>query len=107
MLSRVSFWLAADLIASCLASRLAVADEPARLSEAERSELLAARDRASKEAIRLKNEGKLAEAIAASRKNIAIERRVFGDTHAEVAGSLTWLSQRYVAQQEFSTARQT
>jgi CHAT domain-containing protein/Tfp pilus assembly protein PilF len=97
----------------CLAGGLvaAMADaqppepKPAPLTK-EQQEKLKERDRFEKEARQLRAEGKLPEAIAAAEKMQAIERQVFGNVRAEVAGSLELLAELHEAREDFPAACQ-
>jgi CHAT domain-containing protein len=81
--------------------------EPAQSSlSPEQQQKLKERDRLQAEANELQRQGKLAEAIAAARQGLAIERRVFGDVHEDVAGSLEWLAGMHEQREDFPTARQ-
>jgi hypothetical protein len=57
------------------------------------------------EANRLQREGKLAAAIAAAEKMLAIERQVFGDVNADVAESWEWLAEMHQQRENFGSAR--
>jgi CHAT domain-containing protein len=72
---------------------------------AEQQKQLKERDQLAEEAQRLRAQGNLVEAIATVQKVLAIERKVFGNVHEEIAGSLDWLSRMHVQQEEFLTAR--
>jgi hypothetical protein len=78
--------------------------KPAPLTR-EQEDKLKERDRYEKEAQKLRADGKLSEAIVAATKMLALERQVFGDVHAEVAGSLQFLGELYEAREEFASAR--
>src|SRR5262245_36922550 len=61
--------------------------QPAPLTAAQK-ERLRERDRYGAEARKLRQAGKLPEAIATAEKMLAVEREVFGNFHEDVAGSL-------------------
>ena len=65
----------------------------------------AERDAVATRAHELYTEGKLAEAISAGEKLLELERQMFGDAHAELAGTLEWLSQRYLGRQDLKRAQ--
>jgi tetratricopeptide (TPR) repeat protein len=70
----------------------------------QRQERLKERDGYGKETERLRRENKLAEAIAAAEKMLAIERAVFGDIHEDVVGSLQQLAEMHESREEFAAA---
>jgi tetratricopeptide (TPR) repeat protein len=63
------------------------------------------RDRYAAQTQQLRDEGKLPEAIAAAEKMLAIERKVFGKVHEEVAGSFAYLADLHAARDDFAAAR--
>lgn len=65
----------------------------------------AERDRLWSEAAAQLTAGKLRPAIAAGEKVVAIERRLLGNAHAEVAATLAWLSRAYLEAGDFKAAR--
>jgi CHAT domain-containing protein len=65
------------------------------------------RDRLRAEVNRLRQQGKLTEAVAAVEKLLANERAVLGKTHAEVADSLELLAELHLEREEFVAARTT
>jgi CHAT domain-containing protein/Tfp pilus assembly protein PilF len=79
------------------------AEKPLTALEQQR---LKERDRYSDESAKLEKEGKLPEAIAASEKMLAIEREMFGNDHADVAGSLGRLARMQQNEDNFEAARQ-
>jgi CHAT domain-containing protein/Tfp pilus assembly protein PilF len=81
------------------------ANKPAVLSKAERTKLLAERNRLWQEANRLRAQGELGEAIPAARQTLAIQRQLFGSANAGVAQSLEWLAQSHLQRDEFDAAR--
>jgi hypothetical protein len=100
------------LVALCVAGWLvagaAGADSPAPKPvplTKEQQEKLQERDRFQKGAEKLRAEGKLAEAMVAAEKMLAIERDVLGSTHPDVAGSLEFLAEMHEALEEFTPAR--
>jgi CHAT domain-containing protein/tetratricopeptide (TPR) repeat protein len=76
------------------------------LAPSERQQRLKERDRYAQEAATLAAAGKLAEAVAAAEKMLALERQLFGDVHEEVAGSLQWIAQLQERREDFAAARQ-
>jgi CHAT domain-containing protein len=74
------------------------------LSDAERRGLLAGRDRLWKDAHALEKEGKLQDAITAANKALAIERRVFGEVHAQVATTLSRIAALHEKREDFDAA---
>jgi len=71
----------------------------------EQQEKLKERDRFGAQTRALRKDGKLAEAIAAAEKMLALERQVFGDVHEEVAGSLEQLAEMHQQREDFAAAR--
>jgi CHAT domain-containing protein/tetratricopeptide (TPR) repeat protein len=67
-------------------------------------ERLKERDRYARETTKLRSEGKLAEAIAACEKMLAIEREVFGNGHEDVVGSLEQLAEMQEEREDFAAA---
>ncbi|MEQ9379547.1 MAG: tetratricopeptide repeat protein, partial [Pirellulales bacterium] len=76
------------------------------LSKEQRQELVAERDRLWEEARGLLKQGKLPAAIDAAEAMLEIERRVLGNYDLEVAISLGWLAERYLAIEDFDSARE-
>jgi tetratricopeptide (TPR) repeat protein/CHAT domain-containing protein len=70
-------------------------------------ERLKERDRYRKEVQTLQAQGKLAEAIAAAQKVLAIEREICGNVHEDPAGTLVDLADMYTDQGDFARARQS
>jgi hypothetical protein len=81
------------------------AQKAASLSDADRKQLLAERDRFDQESAALQARGKYAEAIGAAEKMLAIERRVFGDVSDDVAESLGRIGRCHVVREDFAAAR--
>jgi hypothetical protein len=77
--------------------------KPKPLTEKQKARLKE-RDRLQAEAEKLARAGKLAEAIATMEKGLAIERAVYGDVHAEVAGSLQIIAAWQEDRQDFKAA---
>jgi CHAT domain-containing protein/Tfp pilus assembly protein PilF len=71
----------------------------------EQQEKLKERNQLSKEAVKLRTQGKLTEAVAAGEKMLALERQVFGDVHSDVADSLQFLAELHEEQEDFAAAR--
>ena len=63
------------------------------------------RDRLWQQAIRLRDSGKIDEAIAAAQKMLAIEREVLGNDHYQVAVSLAFLAALLETREDFPAAR--
>jgi hypothetical protein len=63
------------------------------------------RDRYAAETAKLRGEGKLAEAVAAAEKMLAIEREVLGELHEDVVGSLVQLAELHAGREDFAAAR--
>jgi hypothetical protein len=83
------------------------ADEPKTPPlTAAQQQWLKERDRWAAETTKLRQQGKLAEAIAACEKKLAIEREVFGNVHEEVAGTLEQLAQMHEEREAFAAAKQ-
>jgi tetratricopeptide (TPR) repeat protein len=82
------------------------AAEPPSLSPSERQQRLRERDRLWAEAPKLQAAGKLAEAIAATEKVLAIEHGVFGAGHQETTGTLDYLAELHEGRGDFAAARQ-
>jgi CHAT domain-containing protein/Tfp pilus assembly protein PilF len=78
--------------------------KPAPLTK-EQQEKLKERDQLAREAVRLRMQGRLTEALAAAAKTLTLERQVFGDVHPEVAGSLQLLAELHEAREDFAAAR--
>src|SRR5262249_44203443 len=77
---------------------------PNPLHVASQRERLKERDHHAAEAERLHRAGKLVEAIAALEQTLAIERKVLGDTHEEVAQSLDQLAAWHEERGDFAAA---
>ncbi|HLJ93426.1 MAG TPA: CHAT domain-containing tetratricopeptide repeat protein [Gemmataceae bacterium] len=100
-------WAVAALVLVLLTGFAAAADPPKPPPmTAEQQQQLKERDRYAAETGTLRAQGKLAEAIAACEKMLAIERAVFGDVHEDVVGSLEQLAQMHEQRQEFAAAHQ-
>jgi tetratricopeptide (TPR) repeat protein len=78
---------------------------PSKPLTAEQRAKLKERDRLEAEVKKLYAAGKLAEAIAAVEKGLAIEREVFGPVHQDVADSLGWLTGLHEQREDFESAR--
>jgi CHAT domain-containing protein/tetratricopeptide (TPR) repeat protein len=78
--------------------------KPAPLTQ-EQQQKLKERDRLAKEAQQLWADGKLAEAIAAAEKMLAIERQVLGPVHPDVVGSLQFLAAMHEKRADYPAAR--
>jgi CHAT domain-containing protein/tetratricopeptide (TPR) repeat protein len=63
------------------------------------------RDSLRKETVRLRREGKLAEAIAAAEAMLAIERKALRADHPDLAISLGWLADLNLERDDFAAAR--
>jgi CHAT domain-containing protein/tetratricopeptide (TPR) repeat protein len=87
------------------AESVATAQTPAPLSEGDRKAWLAERDQLCQEASLLDRQGKLAEAIAAREKMLALETLLFGEAHQEVALSWGWLAERDERLEQFDRAK--
>jgi len=70
----------------------------------EQKERLKERDRHQAEVQKAERDGKLAEAIAAAEKMLAVERQVLGEAHEDTAGSLDWLARLYSETGDFAKA---
>ena len=73
-------------------------------SAADTQTKLRARDEVWQQAQALQSAGKAAEAITAGERVLALERELYGNTHAELTGTIEWLSQQYLAQQNLPQA---
>jgi Tetratricopeptide repeat len=83
------------------------APEPARpLSPSEQQQRLRDRNRLGAETQKLQADGKLAEAITAAEKLLAIERQLFGDRDDAVVESLQWLAELHEQREDFPAAGQ-
>src|SRR5262249_27671722 len=78
---------------------------PAKALTPEQQQRLQERDRHAAEAEKLRQAGKLVEAIAAWEKKIAIERVVLGDRHEDLIVSLEELADLHEAREDFAAAR--
>ena len=93
-----------------LPMRPAPGDEPAAPPPApgraapEVAAQLRERDRLWEQARKLAGEGKVAEAIAAAESVLAIERRVLGEDHDDVASALDFLADRQAEREDFAAA---
>jgi tetratricopeptide (TPR) repeat protein len=58
------------------------------------------------EAQALEKAGKLAEALAAGEKALAIDRRYLGQVHETIAYELSWLALRYERDEQFAAAKE-
>jgi len=76
-----------------------------KLSEAERAQKFQQRDRLRAEAIKLARAGKLDKALATATNVLAIERRVLGELHEDVVGSLQFLAALQEARRDWAAAR--
>ena len=83
------------------------AEPPKPPLTSEQQEKLKERDRHVTEANRLQREGKLAEAIAAAEKMLAIERQVFGKEHDGVIDSLQFLASLHQQKDDWAAARRS
>jgi CHAT domain-containing protein/Tfp pilus assembly protein PilF len=72
---------------------------------AEQQQRLQERDRLWTEAKQHQADGKLAEAVTAAEKMLAIDRALSGNAHAEVAYSLEYLAGLHEAREDFAGAR--
>lgn len=99
-------WVLRALVLALLSSRAAAADPP-RIPPltSEQQQRLKERDRDGEDSKKLRAQGKLAEAIVACEKMLAIEREVFGNVHEEVAGSLEQLAEMHEQREEFTPAQ--
>src|SRR5437867_3059715 len=93
---RLGLWLVAVwclLVAGSMlwALQVSPAAQQPPLTEKQK-ELLKERDRSAAEYRALAKQGKLAEAIAAAEKMLALERQIFGDVHTEIDASLRILA---------------
>lgn len=84
---------------------LIVSAAPAPGAGGEPQEQLKERDRLGTEAKQLKAKGQLAEALAAAVKKLAIERKVLGDAHEDVAGSLRLVGDIQEERDDLAAAR--
>jgi tetratricopeptide (TPR) repeat protein len=78
---------------------------PAALATSARQERLKERDRLAKQAQAFAGQGNMAEAIAAGRKKLDIEREVLGNRHDEVIITLHLLAKWQMANEAFEDAR--
>jgi WD40 repeat protein len=101
---RLPFCLLVLLICAAVWSPARAADSPPLT--AKQKEQLKERDRLLAEMRKRNDEGRIAAAIDSLKKALAIERRVFGDVHRDVAESLKWLMTLSLAQEDFAAARQ-
>ena len=76
-----------------------------KLSEAEQAQQLQERYRIKAEVRNLELAGKPDEAVAAVMNMLAIERRVLGELHEDVVGSLRWLARLQESREEWAAAR--
>jgi CHAT domain-containing protein/Tfp pilus assembly protein PilF len=100
-------WITGLVLTLQFAGKLAIAQPPTAdvPSSKERQERLKERDRLRAETQRLRQQGKLAEAVAAVEKALAIERAVLGKTHADVADSLELLADLHQEREDLAAAR--
>src|SRR5690349_21445598 len=75
------------------------------LTPSERRQRLRERDQLEAEAKKLRAANKLAEAIAAGEKMLAIERQLFGDRNDAVVQSLQWLAELHMQCEDFTAVR--
>src|SRR5438128_811054 len=78
--------------------------QPPPLTAAQK-ERLQERDKYGELTAKYRQQGKLAEAIQAAEKMLAIEREVIGNFHEEVAGSLEQLAEMHEQREDFAVAR--
>ncbi len=81
-----------------------VLDKPKPLTQ-EQQEKLKERDRLTAEVQKFRKEEKLAEAIAACEKRLAIEQEVFGDLHDDVIASLNQLTGLHDEREDWPAAK--
>ncbi len=91
----------------CLTATSAEDSPPKPELTAVQQERLKARDAFKLECREHRQAGKLAEAIEATQKMLAIEREVFGNEHDEVLVSMDFLAQRQRDFDDFAAARKT
>jgi hypothetical protein len=60
-----------------------------------RQDKLKERDRLAAEAVKLHDQGKVAEAVALWQKKLTIERDVLGQFHEDTIASLKWLAEQH------------
>src|SRR5438552_12477980 len=72
---------------------------------AEQKEILREGDRLDQERRALAKAGKLAAAVAAAERSLAIERAVLGPAHKNVAASLRWIAQLHERREDWPAAR--
>src|ERR1700730_4709841 len=94
------------LVAGPIRAEPGAADSPkaAPLSQAQQ-EQLKERNRLYDETQKLRTEGKLAEAVAAGEKALAIQREVFGNDNEDTATILDTLAAMDVEREDFEAAR--
>src|SRR5262249_22363828 len=105
----IGCWVLTVVLAAGLAGPLG-ADEPkppppAKALTPEQHQRLQERDRYAAKAQKLRQAGKLVEAIAAWEQKIAIERAVLGDRHEDLIASLKELADLHEAREDFAAAR--
>ncbi|MBX3412447.1 MAG: CHAT domain-containing protein [Pirellulales bacterium] len=78
---------------------------PARAQTPKQTDRFAERDRLWNDALAQLKAGQRRPAIAAGEKVVAIERRLLGNEHAEVATTLIWLARASTEVEDFAAAR--
>ena len=91
----------------CLTAASAEDSSPKPKLTAVQQQRLKERDAFKLECRQHRQAGKLAEAIEATQKMLAIEREVFGEEHDEVLDSMDFLAQRQRDFDDFAAARKT
>lgn len=77
---------------------------PAADQKSARDTQIQDRDQLWLQAQTLQSEGKKKEAIAVGERGLAIKRKAYGDSHEKLTGTIEWLSQQYLAQQNLPHA---
>jgi CHAT domain-containing protein/Flp pilus assembly protein TadD len=80
------------------------AETAAESAEAKRKQRFAERDDLWREAQQLRSEGKLAEAIAAGRKVLALEREILAPESVVLSFSMRWIAETAVEAEDFTVA---
>ncbi|MEQ8788701.1 MAG: tetratricopeptide repeat protein [Pirellulaceae bacterium] len=84
------------LLCSGLEAQRSMAQQEAepQLTQQQRAELFAERNRLWESAQALDQQGKLPEAVATAEKALMTEQQLYGEVHLEIASTLNWIAER-------------
>jgi CHAT domain-containing protein/Tfp pilus assembly protein PilF len=114
MMPRTTTWIACWLALTfvpptqqCAAAQAPAAGKKTSELTPEQAAKLKERDVLGVRAQRLHGEGKLPEAIEVANQILAIERDLFGEEHAEIAGTHGWMAEIHEAAKDFAAAEKS